>query len=130
VLACVVAGLTFLVCCGCGGLVSYLGSQEPTGETEFSAELTRLEGDAVTPLALLLLVAVVVVPVCAVAAFVMLVLPPSNRYFRPPAPVAAPPQGWSPYYAYPDQSYWTGEITSTPTEPDRPEEDGDHRPPP
>ncbi len=107
VLAVVMAGAITLCCCGCFGLTAYLGSRPATDESEFSAELTRLQGEDPSPLLLVLLAAALLVPACTTAAFVMLVLPPSNRYFRP-APAAPSSSDWSTYYAYPDASYWSG----------------------
>lgn len=137
VLTCVAAAAATLCCCGCSGVGAFANSRS-TEETAFSTELTRLQGDSAATLVLLLLAAVVIVPLTAIGAFVMLVLPPSNRYFRPPAQPPAPAQG-SPYYAFPDESDWTGAFgAEPPTQPEQPRREpppsaGDedwNRPPP
>ncbi len=112
ILACIGAGATALFCCGCCGVSAYFASQQTTDETEFDTELARLQSEHGSWLYLLLLAAALLVPACATAAVVMLVLPPSNRFFRPPP--APSTSDWSPYYAYPDASYWTGEVPPPP----------------
>jgi hypothetical protein len=110
VLACV-AGVGAALCC-CTGYGLGVTAQNSRSGSELQSEVSRLSVQE-TPawVGLVALPSVLVVPL-AITAVVLLLVPPSNRFFRPaPAP---PPYGG--YYVYPEPP------TEPPTEPpDRPE---------
>jgi hypothetical protein len=115
VLTCVAAGAATMCCCGSGGL-SLVANSQQSQQSAFSTELARQQAESATFTGLLLLAALGLVPLASLGALVMLVLPPSNRYFRPPPPVA-PILPTAPYYAYPDESYWAGPAQPPPAPP-------------
>jgi hypothetical protein len=103
VLGCVAAGVSAVCCCGTTtfGIIS----SQSQADSEFAAELSRLQADRAPAWSgLLFLAAALVVPLSSITALVLLVVPPSNRFFRPTA-VTAAGGAWSPYegyyYAYP-----------------------------
>jgi hypothetical protein len=101
VLSCIAAGLAAL-CCVAGGVLA-VASQSAPDTSELQRELTRLQTDETPTWVGLSVLPTALVPLFAIAALVMLVLPASNRFFRPPAMPSAYQYGG--YYAYPAHWY-------------------------
>jgi hypothetical protein len=115
VLSCI-SGVGAAFCC-CGGYGLSLAGQSPPTGTDLQQEVSRLSAQE-TPawVGLSGLPAVLIAPF-AITAVVLLLLPPSNRYFyRRPAPEAGQPYGE--YYGYPGP-WWGGQPTGQPDKPDQ-----------
>jgi hypothetical protein len=100
VLSCV-AGVGAALCC-CTGYGLGMAGQSSQTSSELQSEVSRLSVRE-TPawVGLIGLPAVLVAPL-AITAVVLLLLPPSNRFFRPPP--APAPQPYGGYYVYP--AHW------------------------
>jgi hypothetical protein len=101
VLSCVAAALAAL-CCVAGGAFAIAGQSAPD-TSELQRELTRLQTEETPTWVGLSALPAALVPLLAISALVMLVLPPSNRFFRPP--VAPEVYQYGNYYAYPAHWY-------------------------
>lgn len=101
VLSCIAAALATL-CCFAGGAFAIAGQRTPD-TSELERELTRLQTEETPTWVGLSGLPAALVPLLAIAALVMLLLPPSNRFFRPPAAPQAYQYGN--YYAYPAHWY-------------------------
>jgi hypothetical protein len=104
VLSCVAAGLVALLCCG--GLALAIAGQSASGGSKLQSEVERLTVDETPAWVTLSALASALAPPLALAALVLLLVPPSNRFFRPPvAPSAYPYGGYYAYPAYPAQGW-------------------------
>jgi hypothetical protein len=114
VLSCV-AGVGATLCC-CGGYGLGVAARSAPDASELQAEVSRLSARE-TPVwvGLIALPSVLVAPL-AIAAVVLLLVPPSNRFFRP-RPTQQPYGG---YYVYPAQ-WWGGPPETPANPPDRPD---------
>jgi hypothetical protein len=110
VLSCVAAALATL-CCFAGGAFAIAGQSAPD-TSELQRELTRLQTEETPTWVGLSALPAALVPLLAIAALVMLVLPPSNRFFRPPAAPEAYQYGN--YYAYP--AHWYTQQPQSPSD--------------
>jgi hypothetical protein len=101
VLACI-AALGAAVCsCGVGGL-AIVGSQIDNQGSRFEQEFTRISADNTPTAVAASSLPAVAVPVLALLAFILLLVPPSNRFFRgPEASAPSYAAGGEGYYAYP-----------------------------
>jgi hypothetical protein len=100
VVACI-AALGAAVCsCGVGGL-SILGSQINNQGSRFEQEFTRISADTTPTAVAASSVPAVAVPVLSLLAFILLVVPASNRFFRRDQEAGAGYSSGSGYYAYP-----------------------------
>jgi hypothetical protein len=128
VLSCIAAGLA-AVCCVGGGVLA-IASQSAPDTSELQRELTRLQTDETPTWVGLSVLPTALVPLLAIAALVMLVLPASNRFFRPPAVPSTYQYGG--YYAYPAHWYTQQPQQSPPDDgaSQSPLEPPSERPPP
>jgi hypothetical protein len=117
VLSCIAAALATL-CCFAGGAFAIAGQSAPDN-SELERELTRLQTDETPTWVGLSALPAALVPLLAIAALIMLVLPPSNRFFRPPAAPEAYQYGN--YYAYP--AHWYTQPAQQPQQPQSPPDD-------
>ncbi len=124
VLSCVAAGLVALLCCG--GLALAIASQSASRGSDLQSEVVRLTVDETPAWVALSSLLSVLAPPLALAALVLLLVPPSNRFFRPPVAPGAYPYGG--YYAYPAQ--WGSQQAPEPPPGDEPPGPPSEHPPP
>ncbi len=125
VVSCVAAGLA-AVCCVVGGVLA-IASQSAPDTSELQRELTRLQTDETPTWVGLSALPTALVPLLAIGALIMLVLPASNRFFRPPAVPSTYQYGG--YYAYPAHWY-TAQPSDDSASQSPPEPPSEHPPPP
>jgi hypothetical protein len=125
VLSCVSAGLVALLCCG--GLALAIAGQSASRGSDLQSEVMRLTMDETPAWVTLSALASVLTPLLALAALVLLLVPPSNRFFRPPVAPSVYPYG--DYYAYPAQ-WWGSQQAPEPPPGDKPPEPPSEHPPP
>jgi hypothetical protein len=111
VLSCISAGAA-AVCC-CSGIGLGIAGQGSTGGSELQSEVSRLSAQETPVWVGLTALPAALVPLLAIAALVLLVVPPSNRFFRPPAAFPPGARPYAGYYAYPAQ-LWGGQPPSPP----------------
>jgi hypothetical protein len=98
VAASVVAGGTALCCCGSVAFAAVAASQQATTDP-LTDRVVELQSESVL-VNLAFLVAMVLVPLLGTGVLVLLVVPPSSRYYRPAAPTESLFTSYPGYYAY------------------------------
>jgi hypothetical protein len=111
ILSCIGAGLAALCCCA-GAALAFAGQSAPD-TSDLQREVTRLQAEETPAWVGLSVLPAALVPLLGIAALVLLVVPPSNRFFRPPGILSEPTAyQYGGYYAYP--AHWYPEQPQSP----------------
>jgi hypothetical protein len=94
------SGVATLCCCTGIGLATVTGQGSST-RSPLQSEATRLSRQETPGWVSLTVLPVLLVPLLAITVLVLLLLPSSNRFFRPPPVPQSPPYAYGGYYAYP-----------------------------